>query len=143
MESLKNKLFDLKVQGTFDPYLPTEEQIDKTKDLLLSFTNREIDCIMWNEKLFHSLKKRLNDFNLYNTKDIMTEIKGSFPNLTIFDFTLFTHLSTVDTILMMISKSEENFNLLLNQNYHYGASIVGVNSDKLPITKIFLANEII
>jgi len=143
MESLKNKLFDLKVQGTFDPYLPTEEEIDKTKDLLLTFTNREIDCIMWNEKLFHSLRKRLNDFNPYNTMEIMTEIKSAFPNLKIIDFTLFTHLNTVDTLLMMISKSQENFNLLLNQNYHYGAAIVGVNSDKLPITKIFLANEII
>jgi len=125
MESLKNKLFDLKVQGTFDPYLPTEEEIDKTKDLLLTFTNREIDCIMWNEKLFHSLRKRLNDFNPYNTMEIMTEIKSAFPNLKIIDFTLFTHLNTVD------------------KNYHYGAAIVGVNSDKLPITKIFLANEII
>ena len=143
MESLKTQLFDLKSLGKLDPCLPSEDQIEKTKELLSSTKNKEVDSIMWKDKLFHALKKRLKDFDPDNSQEILLEIRNSFPNLKIFDFTLHTDLSNLDTILMIISKSEENFNLLVNQNYHYAAAIVGVNSYKLPVTKILLANEII
>ena len=90
-----------------------EEDLTATKKFLRKISNQNVDCIMWNEKIFQVLNASIENFDHSNNREIMTKIASSLPDLDITDFTLFNHLDFLDSILMIVTKSEENRQNLL------------------------------
>ena len=120
----------------------TIEGVNKTKMFLKKISEQNVDCIMWNERLFQALNFYANDIiNNDNCHNLISLLHDDFPNFKIIDFTSFNYVDPVDSILIFLNENEIVRKKLLCENYHYGAVTCGFNNENNPFCIIVLCIE--
>lgn len=139
--SLPSRYKQGKDKKGIDIEMPQDSQLYAIKEFITKSGRQTPDCIMWHEKIFKVVNSHVSKLNQNNDAEVMNEVKATLSDLDMVDIGLYNYVDTMDTLLLLISKSEDNCRRLLYENYNYGAVIAGFNNEETPLVKIVLANE--